>query len=88
MAITRRRTSRDARASTTLIPAGAPGAEGDRTYELAPMASIDAAFRSLALAPTQEESAFRGQVNPFKRLFDKNGGCGCLASTFVERRPR
>ena len=38
------------------------------------MASIDAAFRSLALAPTQEESAFRGQVNPFKRLFGKNDG--------------
>jgi len=65
---------RDARASTTLIPAGAPGAEGDRTYELAPMTSVDAAFRSLALAPAQEESAFRGQVNPFKRLFGKNDG--------------
>ena len=65
---------RDASASTTLIPAGAPGAEGDRTYELEPMPSVDAAFRSLALAPAQEESAFRGQVNPFKRLFGKNDG--------------
>src|SRR4029450_1646094 len=54
------------------------GAEGDRTYELAPMASVDAAFRSLALAPAQEESAFRGKVNPFKRLFGKNDG-GSLA---------
>jgi hypothetical protein len=65
---------REARASTTLIPAEAASAEGDRTYELAPMASVDAAFRSLALAPAQEESAFRGQVNPFKRLFGKNDG--------------
>jgi hypothetical protein len=28
----------------------------------------------MALAPAQEESAFRGQVNPFKRLFGKNDG--------------
>ena len=65
---------REASAATTLIPAGAPGAEGDRTYELEPMPSIEAAFRSLALAPAQEESAFRGQVNPFKRLSGKNDG--------------
>ena len=38
------------------------------------MASVDAAFGSLALAPGQEESAFRGQVNPFKRFFGKNDG--------------
>jgi hypothetical protein len=69
---------REASASTTLTPAGAPGAEGDQTYELEPIPSIDAAFRSLALAPAQEESAFRGQVNPFKRLFGKNDG-GSLA---------
>jgi len=65
---------RSASASTTLVPAGAPGAERDRTYELEPMASVDAAFGSLALAPGQEESAFRGQVNPFKRFFGKNDG--------------
>jgi hypothetical protein len=65
---------REASASTTLIPAGAPGAEGDRTYELEPMPSVDAAFRSLALAPAQEELAFRGQVHPFKRVFGKNDG--------------
>ncbi len=65
---------REASTSTTLIPAGAPGAERDRTYELEPLPSVDAAFRSLALAPAQEESAFRGQVNPFKRLFGKNDG--------------
>ena len=65
---------REEGASTTLIPAGAPGAQSDRTYALAPIASVDAAFRSMALTSGQEESAFRGQVNPFKRFFGKNDG--------------
>jgi hypothetical protein len=65
---------RETSASTTLVPTGARSAEGARTYDLEPMTSIDAAFRRLALAPAQEESAFRGQVNPFKRLFGKNDG--------------
>jgi hypothetical protein len=65
---------REASASTTLRPSGGPGVDGDRTYELEPVGSVDAAFRSLALAPAREDSAFGGQVNPFLRLFGKSDG--------------
>ncbi|HEX5109734.1 MAG TPA: hypothetical protein VFV95_14885 [Vicinamibacterales bacterium] len=60
--------------SITLVPAGASREEGDAIYELDPVASIAGDFRRLSLSPDQEGRAFRGHINPLKRLFGKSDG--------------